>query len=131
MVMTFKSKAIDVLKGTIIAVVASLPVAILFALIFRLPIPLGGYIGPFGEIGVYDFGAVELLKAVFLAWVFYGMSGGFIILSVLGAITGVIVSRKYSELVGIKNKMIALWATIITTIPILLLSILDYIIGPW
>jgi hypothetical protein len=129
--MTFKSKVMDILKGTIIAVVASLPVAILFALLFRLPIPLGGYIGPFGEIGVYDFGAVELFKTVFLAWIFYGMFGGFIILSVFGAITGVIVSRKYSGSVAIKNKMIVLWATTISAIPILLLSILDYIIGPW
>jgi hypothetical protein len=130
-VMTFKSKVMDILKGTIIAVVVSFPVAILFALLFRLPIPLGGYIGPFGEIGVYDFGAIELFKAVFLAWIFYGMFGGFIILSVLGAITGVVASRKYSESVSIKNKMIVLWATTISAIPILLLSILDYIIGPW
>ncbi len=129
--MSFKSKVMDILKGTIIAVVASFPVAILFSLLFRLPVPMGGYIGPFGEIGVYDFGAVELFKTVFLAWIFYGMFGGFIILSVFGAITGVIVSRKYPESVAIKNKMIVLWATIISAIPILPLSILDYIIGPW
>ena len=64
---------------------------------FRLPIPLGGYIGPFGEIGVYDFGTVELFKTVILAWIFYGMFGGFIILSVFGVITGEIASRKYSD----------------------------------
>jgi hypothetical protein len=104
---------------------------LLFFFVFLFLSPLGGYIGPFGEIGVYDFGAVELFKTVFLAWIFYGMFGGFIILSVFGAITGVIVSRKYSGSVAIKNKMIVLWATTISAIPILLLSILDYIIGPW
>jgi predicted ATP-binding protein involved in virulence len=32
---------------------------------------------------------------------------------------------------AIKNKIIVLWVTTISAIPILLLAILDYMIGPW
>ena len=120
----------NALKGAIIAVVSSLLLAILFAYLFRIPIPMGGYIGPFGEFSTYHIGVVEVLKSVFVAWVFYGMFGGFIILVSCGAITGVIIGRKYDGSNN-KDRMIALWSTFITTILVFVLSTLDYIIGPW
>ena len=120
----------DALKGAIIALVSSLLLVILFAYLFRIPIPMGGMIGPFGEFSSYDMGVAEVLKSVFVAWVFYGIFGGFIILSSCGAITGVIIGRKYFESNN-KNKMIMLWATLISAVLVFVLSILDYIIGPW
>jgi len=120
----------DALKGIVTAAVASFFIALLFAYLFRLPIPLGGYIGPFGEFSSYSMGVVGVLQAVFIAWVFYGIFGGFIVLPLCGAITGVVVGRKYSGS-DKKNKMNILWTTTITFIPIFILSILDYIIGPW
>jgi uncharacterized protein YqgC (DUF456 family) len=67
---------------------------------------------------------------VLVAWVFYGMFGGFIILPLLGAVTGEIVGRIYVESES-KNKMILLWSFLISAIPIFILSILDHLIGPW
>ena len=120
----------DALKGTIIALASSLLVAILFAYLFRIPIPMGGYIGPLGEFSTYDSSIVEVLKAVFVAWIFYGIFGGFIILTLCGVITGICVGHKYFDS-GNKNRMIILWTVIISTVPVFILSILDYIIGPW
>ena len=120
----------DAMKGTIIAVISSLFVAILFAYIFRIPIPMGGMFGPFGEFSSYGLSVVDVIKSVFVAWVFYGRFGGFIIVPIFGAITGGIVGRKYSES-SKKNRMIVMWSFIASAIPVFLLSTLDYIIGPW
>ena len=124
------NKVMNALKGAIISVVSSLIAAILFAYLFRIPIPMGGYIGPFGEISTYSIEVVDVLKYVFVAWVFYGMFGGFIILPTFGAITGAIIGGKYSDSKN-KNRIIVLWSIMISTIPVFILSILDYIIGPW
>lgn len=115
------------LKGAITALVSSLLTAILFAFVFRVPIPFGGYVGPFGE---FSMGPVETIKSVSLAWVFYGVLGGFIVLPISGLFVGLLVGQKYSGSAR-KNRMIILWAIGISAIPVLLLSVLDYIIGPW
>ncbi len=120
----------DALKGAIVALASSLLAALLFAYLFRIPIPMGGYIGPFGEISTYSIATVDVLKSVLVAWVFYGIFGGFIILPTCGAVTGVLVGRKYSKSKN-KNKMILLWSIVISTIPVFILSILDYLVGPW
>jgi len=120
----------DELKGAITALVSSLLAAILFAFIFRVPIPFGGYIGPFGEFSTYNMGAVEVIKSVSFAWVFYGVLGGFIVLPLSGVFIGTVVGQKYSRSEH-KNRMIIMWAIGISTILVFLLSILDFIIGPW
>lgn len=131
--MSLKLKLIDMFKGAAIAVTASLPIALLFAMLFRLPVPLGGMVGPFGELSLFEMGAIEALKAVLVAWVFYGALGGFIVLAASGAVTALIISCKdpRTGCVAGKNKTIALWSTIVAVPPILLLAVLDYIIGPW
>ena len=120
----------NALKGLIISVISSVLIAILFAYLFRLPIPMGGYIGPFGEVNIYDISAIDVVKMVLIAWVLYGMFGGFIILALCGIITGTLIGRKYSKSNN-KNKMIVLWSAVVSTAPVFVLSILDYIIGPW
>ena len=121
---------INALKGIATAVVSSYFIALLFAYIFRIPIPLGGYVGPFSDVSTYGVSFIGVLSSVFIAWLFYGMFGGVIILPLCGAITGVVVGRKYSDS-NKKNKMIILWTTAVTFVPVFILSILDYIIGPW
>jgi hypothetical protein len=79
-----KSIGMNALKGLVFTVIFSVLIAILFAYLFRLPIPLGGYIGPFGEVSTYNINPIEVVKMVLLAWVFYGMFGGFIILALCG-----------------------------------------------
>lgn len=120
----------DAKKGAIVALASSLLVALLFAYVFRIPIPMGGYIGPFGEISTYGISIIDVLIMVLVAWVFYGIFGGFIILPVFGAVAGEYVGRKYAESKN-KNKMILLWSFVVSTIPVFILSILDYLVGPW
>jgi hypothetical protein len=120
---------LNAIKGAVIAVISSLLVALLFAYIFRIPIPLGGMLGPFGELNPYSLSVVDVIKSVLVAWVFYGVFGGFIIVPLFGAITGVIVGRKHSG--ASKQKMIVIWSFFASVIPVFLLSVLDYVIGPW
>lgn len=120
----------NAVKGVAIAVISSLLVAILFAYTFRIPIPLGGMLGPFGELNPYGLSVVDVMKSVLVAWVFYGVFGGFIIVPLVGAITGVIVGRKYSG-ASKQNRMIVIWSFFAGTIPVFLLAVLDYVIGPW
>ena len=118
------------LKGVVTAIVSSMIMALLFAYLFRLPIPFGGYIGPFGTISTYDIPVIETFTAVLVAWVLYGMLGGFPVLILCGVIVGNIVGLKYQGS-NRKNFLIIVWVWGITIIPIFILSVLDYIIGPW
>ena len=120
----------DALKGIAASAVSSFFFALLLVYLFRFPIPFGGYIGPFSDISSYNVNVIEVLGMVLMAWVFYGIFGGFIILPILGAITGIVVGRKYLTLEN-KNRMIILWVSAVTFVPVFMLSILDYIIGPW
>lgn len=122
---------LNAVKGAVIAVAASLVIAILFAYLFRLPVPMVGLIGPFGTFSSYAASPEELVQMVVLAWVFYGLFGGFIVLPVCGAVTGVIVGNRYSDTKYNKNNMIALWSAGASVVPVFFLSILDFIIGPW
>ena len=119
----------DALKGAMAALAASLLLAILFAYLFRIPVPMGGMIGPFGEFSTYGMAVGDVLKSVLIAWMFYGMFGGFIILPLCGAVTGLLVGRKYSRENG-RNRLIVFWSIIVSAIPVFALSTLDYIIGP-
>lgn len=123
-------KATDALKGAIVAVATTFLLPILLAYSFRFPVPLVGYFGPLGEFNTYDLSVHEVLKSVLLAWTFYGMVGGFTIVPVCGALTGLLVSRKDADARG-KNGRLVFWSTIVGAIPVLILSTLDYIIGPW
>ena len=120
----------DSTRGAIVVMLSSILWAILFAYLFRIPVPFGGYIGPFGKISSYDMSVGTVLLSVFVAWVFYGIFGGFFILPALGAVTGEKIGRKYAGF-NIKNRIIVLWSFGVAVIPVFGLSILDYIIGPW
>lgn len=92
--------------------------------------PLAGLYGPFGEFDTYTMDVSAVVFGVLTAWVFYGIAGGFIVLFVLGFGIGVVVGRKY-EGAHKPRRMIVLWSSIAGAIPVFLLSVLDYIIGPW
>ena len=121
----------NALKGIVTATISSLLVAILFAYIFRFPIPMGGMLGPLGDLNPYGKPVMQVLRGVSFAWVFYGIvCGGFLIVPTLGAITGSKAGGKYANSEK-KNRMIVLWSFIAGGIPVLFLSTLDYIIGAW
>jgi hypothetical protein len=119
----------NVLKGITFTVFSSLVSALIFAFIFRLPIPMLGIIGPFGE---YDSGSdiIEIFKMVFLAWVFYGILGGFIILSVFGGLAGHLVGKTTDTLKNTNIKILK-YSFIAGLIPVLFISTLDFFIGSW
>jgi len=128
--MQFKNDVTHTLSGAFIALVSSYFVALLFAYTFRIPIPLAAYYGPLGEISTYSLTVVEVLKSVLVAWVFYGIFGGFIIVPVLGAAAGLLAGRKH---ISSRNRrsMIVLYSVLAGSAPVLALSVLDYVIGPW
>ena len=123
-------KLMNALKGAMVALMSSLLVAILFAYTFRVPIPMGGMIGPFGALSTYAMGIGEVLMLVFMAWLFYGVLGGFAVVPLCGAIAGVLIGRKCLGSPN-KNKMIVLWSAMTGAVPVLIMSTLDYILGPW
>ena len=116
--MQFKNDVTHTLSGAFIALVSSYFVALLFAYTFRIPIPLAAYYGPLGEISTYSL------------TVFYGIFGGFIIVPVLGAAAGLLAGRKH---ISSRNRrsMIVLYSVLAGSAPVLALSVLDYVIGPW
>ena len=121
----------NTLKGSLIAIVSSLLIAIIFAFSFRLPIPMGGMLGPFGEINPYTTGNISgVFQAVIMAWVFYGVLGGYIFIALCGGIAGFIAGKKYSGSM-FKDRFILLWASIASGAPILFISVLDFVIGAW
>lgn len=91
---------------------------------------MGGCIGPFGAISPYDKSPLYIVRAVVLAWAFYGVFGGFIILSLSGGVAGAWAGRIHSKSKK-KDRILILWSLVAGTIPVFVLSILDWIIGPW
>jgi hypothetical protein len=120
----------DSIRGAIVALISSFLVALLFVYTFRLPIPMVGMLGPMGEFAPYATPFFSVLTSVAMAWLFFGLFGGFIIVAVCGAIAGHLASRRFAGL-GNKNKMIAWWAALAGVLPVFGLSTLDFFIGPW
>lgn len=120
----------DILKGIVTALVVSFLAALLFAYIFRVPIPLVGMIGPLGAIGTYSTGFFDVLQSIFAAWMFYGIFGGFIILPLFGGFAGYLAGHKFSGKPG-KFRMVLVYSAIAGVVPVLFLSTLDYVIGSW
>jgi len=106
--------------GAVFAVLGAFPAAALVGLVYRFPIPMAGYASGF-----------EAIFPSVIAVIFYGVLGGFAILSVLGAIGG---SIAYS--LGMPNDRVKLKATLVVAFVIDLLAaifmaILEWFIGPW
>ncbi len=124
------SHALNALKGAAFALIFSLLWAVVFAYLFRLPIPFVGYIGPFETVGIYATPVLEALQTILMAWVFYGVLGGFVVAPLLGALTGVAIGARYATSNN-KDKRLALWSGLAGVVPVFILSILDFFIGPW
>lgn len=120
----------NMIKGAAAALISSFLVALLFAYVFRFPIPLGGMIGPFGAGGPYAVSFAAVVQAVFVAWVFYGCFGGFPLVALLGAGAGYCAGRIYAGKPS-KNRRILVYSAIAGAVPVAWLSSLDYFIGPW
>ena len=91
---------------------------------------MDGMLGPFGDINPYDWSVGGVIKAVTMAWFFYGALGGFIVIPTLGAIAGFI-SGKMCFSSKKRNTSIVVCSIFAGGVPVFCLSILDNIIGPW
>jgi hypothetical protein len=109
-----------VLRGAFWAVALAFPFAALCALVFRFPIPFGGY----------ERGPGTVLHAV-VALVFYGALGGFPALLALGALGGNFAPRLgRSEAARVRRLGLA-FSALAALGSVLLLAVLDKVIGPW
>lgn len=120
----------DALKGMITALVTSFFIGLLFAYTFRLPIPLVGMMGPFGEVSTQSFGFFGVMVAVLAAWLVYGFLGGFIVVPFFGGVAGYFAGRAFQGSAK-KNQIVIAFSAIASAVPVVLISTLDFIIGPW
>ena len=105
------------LAGAAIAVAATFPLAAIVALVFRFPIPFASYMS----------GPRAVVPALFGA-AFYGVIGGFVVQALLGGIAGVMASRSGAP----DRRRAVLTYSVLAALPgVLILSVLDWIIGPW
>jgi hypothetical protein len=106
--------------GAAVAVIASFPLAAISALVFRFPIPFGGYAsGP------------DAVIPALTATLFYGALGGFAVQAALGGIAGVIAGRQSGAAVAPAWRQCVGWAIVGALPGVLALSVLDWLIGPW
>ena len=105
------------LAGAAIAVAATFPLAALAALVFRFPIPFGSYMS----------GLRAVVPALFAA-AFYGVLGGFVVQALLGGIAGVMAARSGAP---DRRRAVLTYAVLAALPGVLILSVLDWIIGPW
>jgi len=119
----------NILKGVILTLFFSLLISLIFSFVFRLPIPMGGIIGPFGEYSSYR-NFIEVPNMVFTAWLFYGVFGGFIVFPLLGVLAGYFAGKNLDT---VKNRNIKLfkYSFMAGLIPVLFISTLDFFIGKW
>jgi hypothetical protein len=107
-------------KGAIIGVVATFPLAVICALVFRFPVPFAGYMsGP------------RAISSVLSAVLFYGLLGGFLVQAAIGGLGGILAEHfSTANKKDVKNIRLIL-STIGASFGVLLLAILDKLIGSW
>ena len=107
------------LQGAALTALMGFPVAAFLALVFRFPGALVGYVS----------GPHAVLPAII--WVcFWMFSDPFLILLLLGGITGAIVNCRVGDNSRRASKLMALLCLLIVTVAGLIVSVLDKIIGP-
>ncbi len=109
-----------VVRGALLTVALAFPFAAICALVYRFPVPFGGYVtGPAG------------MPRTLIAVVFYGILGGFPALLVLGALGGAAAYALGRPEVGRIRRLTLAFAGLIALLAVALLAILDKLISPW
>ena len=111
----------NVWRGVLWSILSSFPFALLTAALFRFPIPFVGYVE----------GSTAVRLAV-PAVLFYGLTGGFIVLGGVGALSGVLANRLgTADQPEIARRMTIVSAVVVSALSVVLLVFLDKLIGPW
>lgn len=108
------------LRGALAAIALSFPAAALTALVYRFPIPFGGYQGGAAAVPL-SLGAV----------LFYGVLGGFVVVGGLGALAGLGARALYPARPAAARRLTWLLAGAVALGSALFLAGLDRLIGPW
>ncbi len=95
--------------------------AALSALLFRFPIPFGGY-----SSGVH-----AVLPSAVAVTVYGVMFGGFVVQGLLGAVAGVLAQRRAGPDEGHKWRRCGIYGLAASLPGVTTLAVLDKIIGPW
>jgi hypothetical protein len=108
------------IKCPILACLLAFPIAAIIGLVYRFPIPLGGYLS-----------GVDAIVPSMLAVLFYSLFGLLPAIFVLGVGAGALIPKDNSERSMIPNVYEIVASSIAAIIPLGVLSVLDKIIGPW
>ena len=108
-------------KGAVVGVVATIPLAVLCALMFRFPVPFAGYSsGP------------RAVVPVLIGLLFYGvLFGGFVVQALLGGIGGLLAEYFGAPNKGRIGRLCIVFSSIGALVGVVALAVLDKIIGPW
>jgi hypothetical protein len=115
-----KSAASWFVKGAAIAILATFPLAALCALSVRFPIPFEGYRS-----------GLTAIRPALRAVVFYGVLGGFVVQAAVGGVAGLLAQHYGASDRGRTWRLCLGLAVIGSLVGVVVLSILDFIIGPW
>lgn len=108
------------LLGALWTVALPFPLAAVCALLYRFPVPFGGYVsGP------------AAVPGAFVAIIFYGILGGFLALLVAGALGGAAAHALGRPDVRRVRRLALAFAAFIALAGVGLLAVLDKLIGPW
>ena len=106
--------------GALWSIVLSFPITVALAALFRFPVPLG----------TMDGGIDHILPSLF-GLLFYGiLMGGFVVLGGAGGFAALVVHSRVKSL-QTRRVYIRLLAGLSSAVLLFLLSILDWVIGPW
>ncbi len=110
----------NILRGILWAILFAFPLAALSALIFRFPVPFSGY-----ESGV------SAVPRALMAVAFYGVLGGFVVLAIVGALSGVLANTLSASKPDNAPRLTVIFAAAGSAVAVMVMAVLDKIIGPW
>jgi hypothetical protein len=109
------------LCGAACSILGTYPMAMLSALLFRFPIPFGGY-----SSGVH-----AVLPSLLAVTVYGLMFGGFIVQGLLGGVAGFLARRQGGLDQRRTWRLCAIYGVAASLPGVVALAVLDKIIGPW
>jgi hypothetical protein len=109
-----------ILWGALSAMLLTFPLAAVCAIVYRFPVPFGGYVS-----------GIAPLPYVLMGVFFYGILGGFPLLAVSGALAGWVAHQAAQPNSLAARRLAAVFGALVAVLGVVLLAVLDKLIGPW